>query len=83
MHEQLAELSQFNFPKIYMLSNFIADMTEFGSLGMRTTDNSKRMIENVNLAYSMPNKVFALRRILKYQIARTNSRHGSWTVEYL
>lgn len=77
IREQLPELLHFNFPKIYILAHFAADIEEFGSQGMCTMDNPERIIKNLKLTYLMSNKVNTPRQIQKYQDPRTNSRHGS------
>lgn len=65
--KRLTELSHFNFYEIHMLADFIADNNEVGSIGMWTTNTSKRLVKDLKLAYSISNKVDALRKILKYQ----------------
>lgn len=66
MHEQLAEISHFKFPKIYILVHFITDIKGFDSLVLCTTDYWVRIMKDFKLSYSMFNKVEALSPITKY-----------------
>lgn len=61
--KHLAELLLFNSTKIQILVHFTTNIKKFDRW---TTDNLKRIIKNLKLAYSMCNQVDILTQILKF-----------------